>query len=188
MKEVKMPAEMKLKEETPTKIILETDSSSRKWAEYLRMLIIPPLFLAGVLIITDFPTWLNWVIISLAVLIEMVMILAVYSELVNVTVTIDINTQRATRIENFFFITTKKIELNFNQVNRVLIHCEEQGHHCRMLLDSISSEPLEIDFYLPFEEKQKASLLLSKKIGELLRKPVVMKVTDLGNLISEDRI
>ena len=188
MKDVKMPAEMKLKEETPTKIVLETDSSSRKWAEYLRMLIIPLLLLAGVLIITNFPTWMNWVMITLAVIIEMVMILAVYSELVHVTVTIDMDSQRATRIEKFFFVRMKKIELDFNQINRVLIHCEEQGHHCRLLLDSIDSKPLVIDFYLPLEEKQKASLLLSKKIGALLKKPAVMKVTDLGNVISENRI
>jgi hypothetical protein len=183
-----MPAEMKLKEDSSTRIIVETDSSSRKWSEYLLILLLPVPILAGVLIIARFQSWMDWVIIPLAILIETVVVLAVYSELVNVTVIVDMNSQRATRIENFFFIRTKKIELDFNQINRVLIHCEEHGHHCRLLLDSIISKPLVIDFYLPLEEKQKASLLLSKKIGTLLKKPAVMKVTDLGNVISENRI
>jgi len=180
-----MSAEMKLKEETPVKIILETDSSNRKWMEYLRMLIVPPLFLAGALIFMNFLTWLNWVITILAILIEIVMILVVSSELTSVTVTIDINSRRAIRTEKLFFIRTKKVELDLNQVNRVLIHCEELGHHCRMLLESINSNSLELDNYLPTPDKQEESFILSKKIGSLLRKPVAIKVTDLGNLISE---
>lgn len=183
-----MPAEMKLKEETLTKIILEANPSNPKWADYLRMLIIPPLLLAGALIFMDFPNWLNEGMIVLAILIEMVMIMAVSSELVNATVTIDLDSQRATRSEKLFFIRTKHKELDLNQVNRVLIHCEEHGHHCRMLLEAINNNPLEIDFYLPLKDKQEASFLLSKKIGRLLRKPVVLKMTDLGNIISEERI
>jgi hypothetical protein len=183
-----MPSDMKLKEETPTKIILETDSSSPKWSEYLRMLVIPPLLLAGILIFLSYPTWLNWVITVLAILIETVLIMFVSSELTNAMVTIDLVSQRATRIEKFFFRSPKKMELSLNQVKQVLIHCEEQGHHCRMLLESTTSNSLELDFYLPTDEKQEASIILSKKIGGLLGKPVAMKVTDLGNLISEEII
>ena len=57
-----------------------------------------------------------------------------------------------------------------------------------MLLESTTSNSLELDFYLPTDEKQEASIILSKKIGGLLGKPVAMKVTDLGNLIPEEII
>jgi hypothetical protein len=183
-----MPAEMKLKEETPTKIILETGSPGLKWSSYLLVLVGPPLLLTGILLTSNFAAWLDWVLKVIAALIEMVMILLVLSELTDVTVTIDLNSQRATRAEQLFFVRIKKKALKFDQVSRVLIHCEEHGHHCRMLLDSMNSKPLELDFYLPLEEKQKESFILSKKIGSLLRKPVVVKVTDMGNLISEETI
>ncbi len=181
-----MPADMKLKEETSTGLVLETDPSGRKWAEYLRMLIIPPLLLAGILIFLNLPSWLNWVVIVLAILIETVMILAVSSELVNVTVTIDLTSQRATRIEEFFFVRTKKIELNLKPVYRVLIHCEELGHHCNLFLESPNDPPFNMDFFSVFllEEKKE----ISRKIGGLLQKPVILKVTDLSNPISEETI
>ncbi|HXD11341.1 MAG TPA: hypothetical protein VN653_14850 [Anaerolineales bacterium] len=181
-----MPAEMKLKEETSSRIILESDPSSRKSMEYLRMLAVPPLLLAGLLIFMNFPTWLNWVIIVLAIVIETVLILFVSSELTDVNVVVDFVAQRATRTEKPFLRRPEKKEMDLNQVKRVLIHCEEQGHHCRMLLESMSSDTLELDFYLPTKDKEEAAFILSKKIGSLLRKPVALKVTDMGNLISEE--
>jgi hypothetical protein len=180
---------MKLKEETSSRIVLETDPSSRKWMEYLRMLVIPPLIFAGVIFSVSLPTWLKWVIIVLAILIEMIMIFEIYLDLASVAVTIDISSQCAIRVEKLFFIRNRKTELDLNQVNRVLIHCKEHGHHrrdCRMLLESTNSRPFDIDFYLPTNEKQEAAFILSKKIGSLLRKPVAMKVTDMKNLISEE--
>ena len=183
-----MPADMKLKEETPTKIVLETDSSSRKWSDYLRILLIPVPFLVAALIIPHFQTWVDWAITALAVLIGIVVILVVYSTLVNVNLLIDANSQRATLIEKFFFIRTRRIRLDFNQINRILIRREEHGQHCSVFLDSTHRTHLLMALNLPDEEKQRASMLLSKKIGILLKKPVVMQVTEMGIVISENRI
>jgi len=89
------------------------------------------------------------------------MIVVVSSELVNVTVTIDINSESAIRTEKFFFIRTKKIELNLKQVDRVLIHCEELGHHCNLLLESPNNPPFNMDFFSVFALEEKK--VISKK-------------------------
>ena len=183
-----MSVEMKLKEDTSTRIVLESDPSKRKWGEYLRTLVIPPLVLAGILIFMNLSMWLNWVIIVIAVLIEAFMAMVVYSEVVNATVTIEFTSLRATREEKFIFIRTKFIELDLKKVERVLFHVEEVGHHCRMLLEAENNNPFEIDFYLPTSQKQDAMFILGKKIGNNLQKPAVLKVTDQGNLISEETI
>jgi len=156
-----MPGEMKLIEETPTRIIAGTDPSSRTWADYLRVLIIPVPFLAGALIVTNFQTWVDWAITALAVLIGMIVILVVYSTLVNVTLLIDANSQRATLIEKFFFIRTRRIRLDFNQINRILFRREERGQHCSVFLDSTRRTHLLMALNLPDEEKQRASMLLT---------------------------
>ena len=188
MKEVKMPAELKIKEESPTRIIVETDPLGRASSEYLRLLLLPVPFLAGVLIVKYFPTWPDWIIVAVAILVEIVVILIVYVELVNVTLLIDANSQHATLIEKFFFIRTRTIRLDFNQINRVLIRREESGQHYSVFLDSSSRTHLLMALNLPAEEKQRESMLLSKKIGMLMKKPVVMQVTEVGIVISENRI
>lgn len=81
--------EMKLQEAAPTKIVLETDPPNRKWSEYLRMLIIPPLLLAGAIFLLNLPSWLIRAVIGLAILIEIVTIVVVSSELVVVSETGD---------------------------------------------------------------------------------------------------
>lgn len=183
-----MPAELKIKEESSTRIIVETDRLGRTWSEYLRILLIPVPFLAGALIIKYFQTWPDWIIVAVVALIGIVVTLVVYVELVNVTLLLDANSQRATLIEKIFFIRTRRIRLDFNQINRVLIRREERGQHCSVFLDSTNRTYLLMASKLPAEEKQRASMLLSKKIGILLKKPVVMQVTEMGIVISENRI
>jgi hypothetical protein len=175
-----MSAEMILKEESPSKIILETDPSNRKWAEYIRMLIIPPAILAGIIFFLRFPIWLNWVIAVVITLVEVLFILVVTSELTNTSVTIDFSSQSATRSEKLLFMNKRYIKLDLKQVERVLIHCEEVGHHCKMFLETADHNLFELDFYLPTEEKQEASFALAKTIGSRLQKPVVLKTTDQG--------
>lgn len=158
-----MSVEMKLKEDTSSRIVLKSDASKRKWGEYLRMLVIPPLVLAGILIYLNFPLWVNWVITIIVFLIEAFLAMVVYTELVSATVTIDFPARRATREEKFIFIRTKFIELDLKKVERVLFHLEEVGHRCRMLLEVEDNNSLEIDHYLPTSQKQDAMFILGKK-------------------------
>jgi len=186
-----MPANMYLKEETSTKMVFETDSSGHKWKDFLHKLVTPLFVFAGILFSCYFwgiPTWLNWMVAVIAIIVEINIIIVIYSQLVDITVIIDLNTQRVTRIQNSFLKRSKTSELNLNQIRRVLIHCEGQGHgsHCKLLLESSNNPPLEIDSFTASILEMKK--VLGNKIGTFLWKPVVLKITDRGIPISQTTI
>ena len=183
--------EMLLKEETPTKLVFEMAPPTRSfWAEWRGPLINPLLFLAVTFFLLSTMstslTWLYWVIGVGVFLVEIFMFNIIFTSVQNATLTIDLNSQRATRFEKFLFGKEKHEELKLQQVNRVLIHYEEVGHHCKLILESQSNTP----FIVTYDFGGGAEILkaLGKKIGELLKKPVVFKVTDSGNPISEETI
>jgi hypothetical protein len=184
-------AKMLMKEEAPTKLVFEmAPPTGSFWAEWRGPLIYPLLFLAVAFFflfsMSTSLTWLYWVIGIGVLAVEFFMLYIMFDSAQNETVTIDLNAQRATRFEKFLSGKEKKQELALEHVSRILIHAEEVGHHCKVMLDSPSNTPLQIAFDVVFEiESLKA---LGNKIGSFLRKPVVLKVTDQGNLISEETI
>jgi hypothetical protein len=102
----------------------------------------------------------------------------------DVEVTIDLESQRATKIKKFLFVNISKKELRLEKASQVLIHCEEVGKHCTLLIESSSKLAFEVAFGTDIDLMK----ALGGKIGRLLKKKVVFRHTDMGNLISEYRI
>jgi hypothetical protein len=180
--------EMQVKEETSTKLVLEMDPSSRpKWSELGSTLIKSFLFL-GFAILVHSISWLFWAIIVGVVLVDSFLVyLFVWSMAQDVLVIVDLNSQHAVRTEKFRFNRIKQQKLDLEQVSRVLVHCEDVGKHCRLLLESSSAAPLEISIIYAggCVESLKE---LGNKIGRLVKRPVAYKITDQGHLISEETI
>jgi hypothetical protein len=103
----------------------------------------------------------------------------------NVTVIIDMAARRAIRTDEFVFGRKQQMELSFEQVSRINIHCEEVGHSCALQLESPSMTPFIVNIFFPTDADRSPLTKFSKKLGRLLRKPVVLKNTDSGDLISE---
>ncbi len=105
------------------------------------------------------------------------------------TITIDVDTQRATRIKKSQPGNTEKTDLDLKKVSRVRIQVEELGHHFRLYLDSPNSESFQVSIAFINSSYSPDDLIAhGKKIGRLLNKSVVHQHTDLGNLISEETI
>ena len=183
-------AEMRVKEETPTRIVLERNPSSRtKWTEYVRNLATPPLlFFLIAIALSAFLSWSSetgaivlQIALIIVVIIELFLVYVFVLDAADVNVTIDLNPQRATHIRKFLFVRISKKEVGLEKVSQVLIHCEEVGKHCKLLLESSSNSPFEVAFGMDMD----FMTALGKKIGRLLNKKVVFRHTDMGNPISE---
>ena len=174
-------AEMIMKEETPTRIVVERNPASRaKWTEHVRNLAIPSLFFF--LIASSEPEAIVWrVALIVLVIVELFFVYLFVWDWADVRVTIDLKSQRATRIKIFLFVNISKKELRLEKASQVLIHCEEVGKHCTLLIESSSKLAFEVAFGTDMD----FMMALGKKIGRLLKKKVVFKHTDMGNIISE---
>jgi hypothetical protein len=197
---------MRITEDTPTKLVLEKSfAGSDIWRGWSKPLIMPLLFLAGssiALFIGFLQTWWVWVIFGGSLIVEAFTLYMFLSSERKLTITFDLHSRIVTRIERLVSGKVKKNELKLDQVNRVLMHSEEVGHHTRLLLESQNHPLLEIAtnydlltldqgkyIYEPSSEDAsviKSLDVLGKKIGGLVQKPVVGKLTDQGNLISEE--
>jgi len=204
-------ATMRVTEETPTKMILELDPEYREFAAetyansvksglgclgFLAITVISVLFIAGYSFFTNSLRSLPWSFWVFAVVVLIAGALFVFSEVSflssrknyaqEVKTTIDLDSQHAVRVEKLKSGKVNHYDLDLNQVRRILIHCEELGHSCRVLLDSPGSPGFEVNSDVFFDvEPMKA---FGKKLGSILKKPVVLKMTDGGNLISEETI
>jgi hypothetical protein len=122
-------------------------------------------------------------------------------------VTIDVYSNKATRVEKLIIGLEKKQALALDKISHVLIHCETfaQPHHYVLQLDSQSNPAFQVassfDLQEPLSESQtnpsnrkdevieiKSLVTLARKIGELLKKPVIRRMLDRGDIISEDTI
>lgn len=197
---------LRITEDTPTKLVLEKSfAGSDIWRGWSKPLILPLLLLAGssFALFTGFlQDWWVWAILGGASIVEIFTLYIFLTSERKITVTFDLHSRTVTRIEKLVSGKVKKNELKLDQVNRVLMHSEEVGHHTRLLLESQNHPPLEIATnydlltldqgkYIYEPPTEAASVIksldvLAKKIGELLQKPVVGKLTDQGNLISEE--
>jgi hypothetical protein len=158
---------MRVKEETPTKIVFEW------WAVPSKGGIIS--FIRGLFLPTQPDTAAKTRNDSNVVLEE--------------TRRVDFEAQRATCIKVSRSGETEQTSLDLEDVSRVRIQMEEMGHHFRLYLDTPSSESFEVSIAFINSSYSPDNLVAhAKKIGKLLNKPVVHQHTDLGNLISEETI
>ena len=104
-------------------------------------------------------------------------------------ITIDFDSQRATRIKKLRSGTTEQTDLDLNKVSRVRIQMEEHGHHYRLYLESPNKDVFQVSIAFAVDSYNSEQLIAhGKKIGRILNKPVVHQHTDLGNIISEETI
>lgn len=105
------------------------------------------------------------------------------------TVTIDFDSQHAIRIKNPQSVNPEKTELDLNKVSRIRIQMEEMGHHFRLYLEFPDSEPFQVSIAFINSSYSTDDLVThGKKIGKILNKPVIRQHTDLGNVISEETL
>jgi hypothetical protein len=198
-------AEMRLIEETPSKLVLAEKDTSQDAGRFLRRLIII-LLVALILGCLNLVTWvgyrdgsLSWMfwlwVIGILIMDVLTVAGVVFSiwvfmtTVIEATVTIDLHSQRAVRIEKLRFGKTKQYELRLEQVSRVKIHDEEAGKATYLLLESTNNVPFTVSANVPFVDIESRGLgALGLKLGEFLKKPVVKKYTDQGNLLSEETI
>jgi hypothetical protein len=104
-------------------------------------------------------------------------------------ITIDFVTQRAIRIKNSQSVNPEQTELDLNKVSRVRIQMEEHGHHFRLYLESPDSEPFQMSIaFINSSYSTDALVEHGKKIGKILNKPLICQHTDLGSVLSEETL
>jgi len=193
-------AAMRVTEETPTKLVLETNTpqneeTSRQglgcsWIVFgITIAIIVAFLMFGYPSYHTLNSWLFWVISIGGLLLEAFIIYtAIFvSQVVKVgvekaAVNIDLQAQQAVRVETLRSGRVQSYELKLDEVSRVLVCREELGHSCKVLLDSQNGSHIEVNSDMFFEtEPMKA---FATKLGDFLKKPVVLKMMDQGNINS----
>ena len=178
-------------EETPTKMVLEMDpsqnrDSSKRGVGCSGIVVGITLVLVVVFMVFGYPlyntsrSWLFWMITSGSLLMEVFVIyMAIFvSRVVNTVVekaavNIDLQSQRAVRIEKLRSGQLHYYELKLDEVRRVLVCPEELGQSCRVLLDSKAGTHLEVNSgeFVAVESMK----LFANRLGKLLKKPVELK-------------
>ena len=102
------------------------------------------------------------------------------------TITIDLDSQRALRIEKLKSGKAIQSEIKLNDVSRVLIDCQAIGHSCKLALESQSNAPFEVNSAYDFEMESVKEI--GKKLGRLLNKPVVLKWSEGSKVESEEEV
>ena len=104
-------------------------------------------------------------------------------------VTIDLEAQHATRVNRLKTGETEQIDLDLKLVSQVRVQMEEHGHHFRLYLDSPDNQPFQVSIAFINSSYSTDDLVAhGRKIGKLLNKPVIRQHTDTGSLISEETI
>jgi hypothetical protein len=102
------------------------------------------------------------------------------------TVTIDLESQRALRVEKLHSGKTTQTELTLEQVTQVLIHGNDAVHTLKVTLESQTGPSFHVNSDVFFDSNP--MLEFGKKLGAFIKKPVVFKVTEAGELISEEAV
>ena len=197
-------AAMLLTEDTPTKMVLEMDPSQPIFKPLTwRGCIGPTLGTTGLLLLVfawarysffyGSQSWLFWVITISALLVEIFLIVVFVfyvssynNEAKEATVSIDVDSQKAVRVEKSNSEKIRQLDVNLGQVTRVLIHGDDAGHRLAVTLESQSSPPFNVNSDVFFDSNP--MIELGKKLGALIKKPVVFKITDSGKPVSEETI
>lgn len=204
-------AEMHVTHESPTQITLELDpawkaETSKTYAESIKrgrgcLAIVAIAFLLicttlGYSISTSSLGSLSWSFWLFAILVLIGGVIFVLFEVYFETshkndakearVTIDLDSQRAIRVEKSNSGKTTQNELNLEQVTRVLIHGDDAVHTLKVTLESQNSPSFHVNSDVFFDSQP--MIELGKKLGDFLKKPVVFKIMEAGKLISEETI
>ena len=200
-------AAMHVIEETPTKIILETvrsqsrDSAGRGlgcsgivFGITLILVIVVTVF--GYLYHNTPRSSLFWAVTVGSLLMEtLVIYTAIFvSRVVNAVVekaavNIDLHSYRAVRIEKLRSGHLHYYELKLEDVSRILVCQEEPGQSCRVLLDTKTGSHLEVNSdEIVGMESVESMKLFAGRLGELLKKPVVLKGANWSNTRSVEPI
>jgi len=102
------------------------------------------------------------------------------------TVTVDLLSQRALRVEKPKFGRVRQTEINLSEVSRVLVDCQEVGHLCKLLLESENRPPFELNSAYDFEMEPLKEL--GKKLGRLINKPVIFRWAEGGTVEAEEAL
>jgi hypothetical protein len=197
-------ATMLLTEDTPTKMVLEMDTSQPTFKPLTwRGCIGPTLGLTGLLLLVfawaryrffdGSQSWLFWVITVAALLVEifLIVVFVLYvssynNEAKEATVSVDLASQQAVRVEKLNSGKIRQYDLKLEEVTQVLINGDDQGHRLTVTLESQKNASFNINSDVFFDSKP--MIELGKKLGDLIKKPVVFKVTDSGKPVSEETI
>ena len=189
---------MIMAEETPTRLVLKSDKPEDYGGGCITVAIVGAMVMIIILAYARYAffessrTWLFWVIAVATLLIESLLVYVAIKtspgkNIQEATVSIDIESQKATRIEKLKSGKVKQYDLEFVNLKQVVFRSEEVGHGVYLLLEPYDGSDFSIasgEFVGHF-----ASLMnLSKKLGDFLRKPVVLRNTDGGKLTSEEII
>ena len=195
-------ATMIVTEDKPNKIVLELNPSQSKskpltWNGCIRPSLLVTIFLFVVLVWARFSfsegsqSWLFWSItagaILVAIFLVVVMVFFVSSyrnEAKEARVTIDSDAQQAVRVEKSNSGKTKQYNLKFEQISQVLIHGDDLGHRLMLTLESPNNSPLGVNSDVFIDPQP--MIELGRKLGRLIGKPVIFKVTDAGKPFSEE--
>ena len=196
---------VQVKEETDTKIVLEWTGVPLKWSDNIGC--ISPLFIVAVVLALGFVwalrffsdgafSWLLWVIAILFVVLEFFVLretfklLSTKDNVLEETLTIDLDSRLATRVQKLQSGSIKQSELDLNRVRQVLVNMEEVGHHYRLSLESQHGDFFQVSISFADGSSYSSDELTKhgRKIGRHLNVPVVLKHTDMGNLIEKYRI
>jgi hypothetical protein len=102
------------------------------------------------------------------------------------TVCIDLDSQEAVRIEKCNSGKINHFILNIKEVTQVLIHGDDLGHRLTVTLESYNNPSFSINSEVFYDSKP--MIELGKKLGAMIKKPVVFKITDTGKPVSEETI
>src|SRR5574341_5062 len=137
---------MRITEDTSTKLVLEKSlSASDLWRGWSKPLLLPLLFFVGssIALFTGLlQTWWLWAIFGGSLIVEAFTLYIFLASERKTTVSFDLHSRMATRIEKLVSGKAKRNELKLGQISRVLLHSEEVGHHTRLLLETQNHPPL----------------------------------------------
>lgn len=193
-------------EDSPAKLVLEKSFTAVEiWRERGRSFINPLVVLAVLYIGINIyssnnsvsPTRLYWVVGIGVAIAEIIALYTVLYAKRKITITIDLHSKIASR--NIIFISGKeqKSETALGNVSRVVLHHYNEQRGSQLELDVSDQSNFIIATYSDFlsddslVEALKSLESLGKKIGELLQKPVVKKLTEVDvneTVISEEVI
>lgn len=204
-------AEMRLTHESPTEITLELDPEwkvemSKTYADSLKqgrgcfaIVVVAFLLLFAIIgysnstnSLSSLP-WSFWIVAALVfiggmllVLFEVYFIASHQNDAKEAMVSIDLDSQRALRVEKSNSGKTTQKELRLEQVTQILIHGDDAVHTLKVTLETQNGPSFSINSDVFYDSQP--MLELARKLGAFIKKPVVFKITEGGELISEETV
>jgi hypothetical protein len=192
--------------DTPTRLVLEMDKSQPQFKPLtwrgcigpsLGVILVFILIFALVWASFSFSynslSWLLWPFIISIILVATFLVAGIFISLSNykhqikeATVCIDLDSQEAVRIEKCNSGKINHFILNIKEVTQVLIHGDDLGHRLTVTLESYNNPSFSINSEVFYDSKP--MIELGKKLGAMIKKPVVFKITDTGKPVSEETL